>query len=227
MEPTLHSPGKLRHQRQNVLALVASERRQHEVGEILVDPLSLVARADSDSEAGVLLRPERLLHAFQAIVSAGASPRANASAADRQLHLVHHHEQILGGAPEGPTNVVPERPAAQVHECLRLHQPDLHASDSPVRDLRLAVFFPAVKTPNVGEVVDQPPADVVTCRGVIAARIPETDYDLQGLSNNYFLPAGSPPFLPEASPPPPSPSTSSPRPLPMTSASGAHSAAPS
>jgi hypothetical protein len=37
-------------------------------------------------------------------------------------------------------------------------------------------------------VVDQPPADVVTCRGVLAARIPETDYDLQRLSNNYFLP---------------------------------------
>src|SRR3982074_3153200 len=92
--------------------------------------------------------------------------------------------------------------------------------------------------PNVGEVVDQPPADVVTCRGVLAARIPETDYDLQGLSNSgakspymnvwsyYFLPDESPPFLPGDSSPP-SPSSSSPGPLPMTSGSGAPSAAPS
>jgi hypothetical protein len=33
-------------------------------------------------------------------------------------------------------------------------------------------------------VVDQPPADVVTCRGVLAARITETEYDPQGLSNS-------------------------------------------
>src|ERR1700732_2104258 len=79
--------------------------------------------------------------------------------------------------------------------------------------------------PNVGEVVDQPPADVVTCRGVLAARIPETDYDLQSLSNNYFLPGDSPPFLPGDSAPP-SPSSSSPGPLPMTSGSAAPSAAP-
>jgi hypothetical protein len=36
--------------------------------------------------------------------------------------------------------------------------------------------------PNVGEVVDQPPADVVTCRRVLSARVTETDYGLQTLS---------------------------------------------
>jgi hypothetical protein len=63
-------------------------------------------------------------------------------------------------------------------------QPDLHAAHRSVGDVRFAVLLPAVKMPNVGEVVDQPPADVVTCRGVLAARIPETDNDLQGLSNS-------------------------------------------
>src|SRR6202043_3007884 len=73
---------------------------------------------------------------------------------------------------------------------------------------------------------------------VLAARIPETDYDLQGLSNSgvkspyrnvrsyYFLPDESPPFLP-GDPFLPSASSSSPGPLPMTSGSGAPSATPS
>ena len=38
------------------------------------------------------------------------------------------------------------------------------------RDARLAVLSPAVETPNVGEVVDDPPADVVTRALVLLAR---------------------------------------------------------
>src|SRR6202008_968607 len=88
-------------------------------------------------------------------------------------------------------------------------------ADRSVGDVRFAVFFPAVKMPNVGEVVDQPPADVVTCRGVPAARLSQADDDLQRLSNNDFLDSSSP-----------SPSSSA-GPLPMTSGSAAPSTAPS
>src|SRR4029079_9509714 len=90
------------------------------------------------------------------------------------------------------------------------------SASSAVGVVRVFILLPAVKMPNVGEVVDQPPADVVTCRGVLAARIPETDYDLQGLSNNYYL-------LDSSSPSP----SSSDGPLPMTSGSAAASGAPS
>ena len=49
------------------------------------------------------------------------------------------------------------------------------------RDARLAVLSPAVKTPNVGEVVDDPPADVVTRALVFLARIAQSNDDFHRL----------------------------------------------
>src|SRR5438105_13753816 len=218
LQPSFNRRGELRHQSENILPLIASERRQNKIGEILVDPLSLFTRPHTDAQTRVILGAERLLYALQSVVSTRTSARANPYPSDRQLDFIDDNQQVLRRTPERPAHKILERLPAQVHVGLRLHQTDFHSAHSSGGDVRLAVFFPAVKMPNVGEVVYQPPADVVTCRGVLAARITEPDDDLQGLSNNYFL-LGSPP-------PSPSPSSSA-GPLPMTSGSAATSTAPS
>src|ERR1700737_514258 len=226
--------------REDVFALVTRKRRQDEIGEILVNASPLLARPYADTKTRVFLTAERMLDALQSVVAAGTSPGANPEATHGDLQFVDDNQKILGGAPERASRVILQRLPAEVHERLRLDQLDFYIGDDAACRVRITVFFPAVKMPNVGEVVDQPPADVVPCRGVLAARIPETDYDLQGLSNSggqspymnvrsyYFLPGDSPPFLAGAGDsPPPSPSSSSPRPLPMTSGSGAPSTPPS
>src|SRR6185295_4261749 len=83
--------------------------------------------------------------------------------------------------PERTPHVRTKRGAAQVHVCLRLDQPHLDASDGTRGDTRVAVFPPAVKTPNVGEVVDDPPADVVTRALVFLPRIAQSNDDFHGL----------------------------------------------
>src|SRR5256885_15958110 len=107
-----------------------------------------------------------MLDALEAVVSTRATVWAEADDADRQLDLVDRDQQIPGRTPERAPHEIFERLPAQVHIGLRLYQPDLYSVDGAVSDLGLAVLFPAVKTPNVGEVVDQPPADVVSCRSV-------------------------------------------------------------
>jgi hypothetical protein len=52
--------------------------------------------------------------------------------------------------------------------------------DSAVRGAAVGDGAPRGKTPNVGQVVDDPPADVVTRALVFGTRIPQTDDELHG-----------------------------------------------
>src|SRR6266550_2613761 len=90
VQPRLHRSGELRHQRENIAPLIARERRQHEIGEILVYPLPLFARTYTDAKAPVLLRSERVLDTLEAVVSARASTWSDPDAPDRQLHFVYN-----------------------------------------------------------------------------------------------------------------------------------------
>ena len=53
-----------------------------------------------------------------------------------------------------------------------------------LRDLRLAVLLPAVEAPALGEVVDEPPADVVARVLVLFPRISEAQDDLHRLASS-------------------------------------------
>src|SRR6185369_10185165 len=102
------------------------------------------------------------LHTLEAIVSACAAPGAKAITSERKCDLVHDDQKICRGRPKRPAYVGPQDGAAQIHVRLRFQKADLRASDISGRYACLAVPFPAVETPNVGEVVDNPPADVVS-----------------------------------------------------------------
>src|SRR5262249_13797816 len=63
----------------------------------------------------------------------------------------------------------------------RLDQADLGAAHGASHDTRLAILSPGVETPNVGEVVDDPPADVVARAFVLLARIAKPNDDFHRL----------------------------------------------
>src|SRR4051794_36656031 len=71
-----------------------------------------------------------------------------------------------------------EHTAAQVHERLRLHELHLRRANEPTRHERLSLGFPPTEMPNVGEVIENPPADVVPRALVLFARIAEPEDDL-------------------------------------------------
>src|SRR5690348_10807059 len=77
--------------------------------------------------------------------------------------------------PAGATQIRSQHRAAQVHVRLWLHQTDWRTADLTAHDTRLTVAPPALETPNVGEVVEHPPADVVSRALVLLPRIAEAD----------------------------------------------------
>src|SRR5687767_4172780 len=117
------------------------------------------------------------LDALQTVVAAGTALRAQAEAADRQSDFIDHHKQIGGWIPRFAAQIRMQRFAAQVHVRRRLHEADARAADRARRDARLAVLPPRLETPNVGEVVDNPPADVVSRLRVLRTRISQTEND--------------------------------------------------
>src|SRR5688500_12677650 len=135
--------------------------------------------------------------------------RPNAKPSNGDLHLVRYHKKVFRRLPGLDAQIILECLTTQIHVGLRLHEPDSFARDQSISDARFVILFPSVETPNVGQVVNYPPADVVTSRLVLAARITEAEYDLQSLSSIYFFESLSS-----------SPSSSS-LPLPMTSGSAA------
>src|SRR4051812_12779896 len=79
--------------------------------------------------------------------------------------------------PARATHVGPQDGAAEVHVSLRLHEPNVRRADVTADDAGVTVSSPALEMPNVGEVVQDPPADVVTCALVLLPWIPEADDD--------------------------------------------------
>jgi hypothetical protein len=108
-------------------------------------------------------------------VSPRRTLRPKAKGAQREGHVIDDDEQVVGDGPEGAFHVWGERVAAQVHERLRLEQANATPLDRPVRGARLGDGAPRGETPNVGQVVDHPPADVVTRILVFGTRIAEAD----------------------------------------------------
>src|SRR5205807_5544812 len=113
-----------------------------------------VLRSDADEQARLFLRLYDALDALQPIVAAGASLRAKAITAQRQRDFVNDDHEVGGGGPEWTPHVRAKHAAAEVHIGERLDEPHLDVSNGARCDARLAVFSPAVKMPNVGEVVD-------------------------------------------------------------------------
>ena len=137
-------------------------------------------RPDADAKPGVLHRAQRLLDAAQTVVATRRTLRAKPERPERESDVVHDHQQVVGDRPEGALRVRRERVAAQVHERLRLQQSDPAAIQLAIRGARVRHRAPRGQTPNVGQVVNDPPADVVTRSLVFGTRIAETDDELHG-----------------------------------------------
>ena len=89
--------------------------------------------------------------------------------------------------------------AAQVHVRLWLDEPHARVANQAFGDQRVSFLAPGGETPNVGEVVECPPADVVTRAVVLSPRIPEADDDLHlqgrcGPKGYFFASASSSAF---------------------------------
>src|SRR5437762_8908925 len=82
LQPRLYSCGELWHQSQNLGPLVSRERRQHEIGQILVKAFSFLARPDSDSQSRVVPGVQRRLDALEPVVPARTAARADPDSAN-------------------------------------------------------------------------------------------------------------------------------------------------
>ena len=131
---------------------------------------------------GVLLRPDRGLDALESVVPAGAPPGAKAIPAERQRDFVDDDHQVRRRRPErdGAGTAEAPTPLRFMYVC-GLTSRTRDAADRAGRHARFAVLLPAVETPNVGEVVDDPPADVVTRALVLLARVAQPDDDFHRL----------------------------------------------
>src|SRR5262249_3564257 len=135
---------------------------------------------DANAQARVVLRADGSLDALQAVVTTGAAARAETIAAERQGDFVDDDHQIGFGGPRLAAKVRSQHGSAEVHVGLRLDETHAHAAHGASRDTRLAVALPRVETPNVGEVVDDPPTDVVPSALVLPPGVSEPDDDFHG-----------------------------------------------
>src|SRR5688500_3771457 len=184
------------HESKYLVSLVARERSENEVGEIVIDLLPLLARTNADPETRIFLIAQRDFDASQPVVSACTSTRTNAKPADWQRDVVDNDQHVARGGPERTAKVVLEYLSAEVHVRERLDEPRARPTNHHVRDKRIVIALPSLEMPNVGEVVEYPPADVVPCRLVLTSWIAEPENHLQRLSPDYFsVPSSSSVFL--------------------------------
>ena len=108
---------------------------------------------------------------------AGAAGRPQAVLANGHRDFVVDDHEIVGSAPAVALQVRAKCGATEVHEGLRLYQLYLLAANEPLCGERLTIFAPRVAVPLPGEVVNQPPADIVPGVFVLVARIAKSNDD--------------------------------------------------
>src|SRR2546423_15304565 len=100
MQPRLHRRCQLRHQRQNIFALIAGEWRQDEISEVFVNPFSLLVRPDANPQARVVSSLQRSLDALEPVVATRAPARPDPDPTNGQLDFIDCDQQILRRTPE-------------------------------------------------------------------------------------------------------------------------------
>jgi hypothetical protein len=182
-EDSVHDPRRdgIRHHREHVAhgrRLVGPEVTEDDVAQEVAG--NWLGAADADAQSRVLLGAERRLHAAQAVVPARRALGAKTEGAEREGDVINNNEQVVGDGPEWTLRVRRERIAAQVHERVRLKKANAASLQLAVRGARVGDAAPRGETPNVGQVVDDPPADVVTRGLVFGTRIAEADDEFHG-----------------------------------------------
>jgi hypothetical protein len=177
-DPRRDGGAQRRHHRLHDRGFVRREPVQHEVTQH--GARHRCVGTDSDAEPRVLHGAERRLDAAEAVVAAGRPLGAEPERAEREGDVIDDDEQVVGDRPEGPLDVGSERVTAEVHERLGLQQADAAPVHLAVRGAGVRCRAPRGKTPNVGQVVNDPPADVVTRGLVFGTRVAEADDELHG-----------------------------------------------
>src|SRR5690349_2123636 len=134
-------------------------------------------RADANPEPRIIASAEGLLDAFETVVPTSAPRGAKAVAPHRERYIIHDNHEIRGRRPKYATEKLDEHRAAEIHVGERLDERHSGCPYMSARGQRLPLFAPRAKMPNVGQVVDNPPADVVTSPFVLAARISQAQND--------------------------------------------------
>src|SRR5690242_318907 len=103
-----------------------------------------------------------MLDRLEPVVPAGGAAGSASPGAEWERDLVDDHHQVRLPRPERPLEIWTQHFAAQVHVRERLDEAHLEAGDDARVGERLAVLLPPlrVEMPNVGQVVEDPPADV-------------------------------------------------------------------
>src|SRR5262245_8957207 len=174
--PHEHSLGRLGDRVLDDLPLAGLEPTEDVVGRVPV----LARRTDADPQPAVIARPEGLLDAPQALLRADRSPGPHPQLAERQGDVVTDDEDI----PDIQLVEVrrrPDRPAAQVHERLGLHQEDLLGPLDRLRHLRFKLRPPAADAGGRGQVIDDGIADVVPCPVVFQPGVAQAHDQLHGV----------------------------------------------
>ena len=134
---------------------------------------------DADAQAREVLGAEVLNRAAQPVVTAGAAAGAQAQATERQVHVVHQHEQ-LGGAEAIPVEGGADRAAAVVHVGLRHQQPQALRPGANLGELTVQPGLVAeAHSAGTGEALQHHETHVVTGVGVFGPRIAKTHQQLK------------------------------------------------
>ena len=135
-----------------------------------------VQAPDTDADAWEPIT-DRARERAHAVVRAGTAGQPDPDLAQRQIHVIRHHDEI-GRREAIPVEELPRGAAAVVHEGLWPSDRDRDPSEAPLGDARIGGLGPEVD-PGA---LRQPPGDgeahVVTRAGIAVPGIPETDDDL-------------------------------------------------
>src|SRR5713101_7987630 len=113
-------------------------RLLHRPQDILLAPFERMFRAAAEPQPRKLLRAQGANHRFRPVVAAGAALAVNPDRAERQLHLVPHHQQLVQSH-FVLLEQLAHRHATQIHESLRLCQQDFLTRQSAAAHQRLAL----------------------------------------------------------------------------------------
>ncbi|MDF2761400.1 MAG: hypothetical protein K0S83_134, partial [Thermomicrobiales bacterium] len=153
--------------------------------------------ADPDSHSGECVNPQLLDDRLETIMPAGASPGTEPHGTERQVDVVHDNKHV-GERGLIPVHGFPHREPAQVHVRPRLEQHDFFSiiENFDKVGAKAVASFTRGMTPN--ELVDDHETEVVPCRGVLSARVPQTHDDLHNQDASQATAARSRCYTPAA-----------------------------
>jgi hypothetical protein len=130
--------------------------------------------SDTDANAGKFLRPEGSNDRFHAVLSAMTALLPNSQCADRQVQLVIHHENSLGGHAV-PARQIADRIAASIYEGLGLYEDCASIGQRSFRNRSQTAPTPKRQSLPMSQFGDAPKTNVVPVARMFSPGIAKPD----------------------------------------------------